>query len=108
MKDCQKVNVSDYNRDRPSKWDFTTKNGDDIDLDSLDGENNSEQENLMAIINSQSERLNQCLSLMNKKVSPDFREKFKIEYSESLGIPAFIAQIEEWASLNDQNEIRKL
>ena len=70
------IQESDYDNDRPSKWDFSSKTGDDIDHDSLDGESTSENEKLMAIIESQSERLNQCLNMMNQKQSSQFREKF--------------------------------
>ena len=73
----------------------------------------SENQNAMwEIIRNQSDRMDNLISYLDTKTKiPSIpMDKFKVTYTEELGVPAFIAQIEEWSklyNLNDQAKIQK-
>ena len=73
----------------------------------------SEEQNAMwEILKSQSSRMDNLISYLDtKNKTPNVpMDKFKVTYTEELGVPAFIAQIEEWSklyNLNDKAKIQK-
>ena len=73
----------------------------------------SDDQNAMwEIIRNQSTRMDNLISYLDTKTKvPNVpMDKFKVTYTEELGVPAFIAQIEEWSkfyNLNDQAKIQK-
>ena len=71
----------------------------------------SEDQNAMwEIIKSQSNRMDNLISYLDTKTKiPSVpMDKFKVTYTEELGVPAFIAQIEEWSKLYNLNDPAKI
>ena len=109
--------TADYNQSRPRTWNFnqpaTSQERDDENLSEETRSLSSRMdENLdtAAAISAQAAQIGSLIDLLSKQKSNTVHEKFKIEYSESLGLPAFLRQIEEWAKLNaqgDRGKIRK-
>ena len=115
-KDKQTINVDDYDRLRPRNWNFphiseneNSEGENDHEISELH-DNTSIKSEVAASIQSNAQQIEQLTNIMamNKNNSNLFREKIKIEYTESLGVPAFIRQIEEWALLNDQDDTGKI
>ena len=111
------INKSDYNQSRPRNWKFDNLlAGQQDDDDQLSEETRSLSSQLdqnaetAAAISAQAAQIGSLIDLLKKQKSQSnvFPEKFKIEYSESLGLPAFIRQIEEWAKLNSQGDRGKI
>ena len=128
---------SEFNNDRPFKWKFESdekppqgpsiRNESDkpqaVDIpndrrsvashhsrftnDSLD-ENENQPQDLINIIKTQSEQIEGLLTVLGTKKSHTVNDKFKITYSEETGIPAFLAQVEEWSKLYDYDDDAKI
>ena len=75
--------------------------------DSLD-ENGNQPQDLIHIIKTQSEQIEGLLTVLGTKKSHTVNDKFKITYSEETGIPAFLAQVEEWSKLYDYDDAAKI
>ena len=119
--------TDDYDNTRPvGKWNFGSQEENKSNTFGSSGFGNQQNEtlyedalnekelisNYQQLISNQDERIEALLTTFNQMASnkskSQLHEKIKIEYSESLGIPAFIAQIDEWAKLNNQNESAKI
>ena len=114
--DPNSISIDDYDRLRPRNWNFP--------IASQEGQSGHENEHeiselhestsikseLCMSIQSNAEQIEKLTNIMSSsKENPNlFREKIKIEYTESLGVPAFIRQIEEWALLNGQDDTGKI
>ena len=71
----------------------------------------SDDQNAMwEIIKNQSNRMDNLISYLDSKTKgPSVpMDKFKVTYTEELGVPAFIAQIEEWSKLYNLNDPAKI
>ena len=75
--------------------------------DSLN-ENSNQPQDLINIIKTQSEQIEGLLTVLGTKKSHTVNDKFKITYSEENGIPAFLAQVEEWSKLYDYDDAAKI
>ena len=77
--------------------------------DSLDGtDNGTEPQQLISIIKSQSDQIENLLAVIGSQKSHTVTDKFKITYSEDTGIPAFLAQVEEWSKLYNYDDAAKI
>ena len=73
-------------------------------------QDNDNPRDLIAIIQKQSDQMEILMSQLGNRNSQRVNDKFKITYSEETGIPAFLAQIEEWSKLynyDDSDKIKK-
>lgn len=71
----------------------------------------SEEQNAMwDIIKNQSNRMDNLIAYLDTKQKRTNvpMDKFKVTYTEELGVPAFIAQIEEWSKLYDLDDPAKI
>ena len=128
MKRAQ-IETSEYQRDRPKNWHFpnaeegdfhpsafeeTIHPGNPDVTDALSEKSEPASQNdtnlfLDSIVRDQAKKIDQLMSLLGDKTqSSSIREKFRIEYTESAGLPTFIRQVEEWAKLNNQNDQGKI
>ena len=128
---------SEFNNDRPFKWKFDSdekppqvpptenesENPQAVHIfndhrsvashhsrytnDSLN-ENSNQPQDLIDIIKTQSEQIEGLLTVLGTKKSHTVNDKFKITYSEETGIPAFLAQVEEWSKLYDYDDAAKI
>ena len=128
---------SEYNNDRPFVWKFEsdekppqvppTGNEPETPLtmnvindnksvvshhsqftsDLLD-DNGTEPQQLISIIKSQSDQIEGLLAVLGNQKSHTVNDKFKITYSEDTGIPAFLAQVEEWSKLYNYDDAAKI
>ena len=69
---------------------------------------NENPRELIAIIQKQSNQMEILLSQLGNKNSHSVNDKFKITYSEETGIPAFLAQVEEWSKLYNYDDAAKI
>ena len=128
---------SEYNNDRPFLWKFDSdtkppeakpaENQDQTpqDLNTINdnrsvasyhsrfsndslNENGNQPQDLINIIKTQSEQIEGLLTVLGTKKSHTVNDKFKITYSEETGIPAFLAQVEEWSKLYDYDDAAKI
>ena len=114
--DPKAINVEDYDRLRPKNWNFKPGTSEHFEDRLSEVESQSEAHEITAkseialSIQSNADRIEDLINVMKscQNNSNIFREKIKIEYTESLGVPAFIRQIEEWALLNDQDDLGKI
>ena len=114
--DPKQINTEDFDRLRPKNWNFRPGVSEDLDDHISEVESHSEVHEMTAkseialSIQSNADRIEDLINVMksSQNNSNIFREKIKIEYTESLGVPAFIRQIEEWALLNDQDDVGKI
>jgi len=127
---------TEFNNDRPFKWKFESdekppqvptgnglENPQAINIindnrsvashhsrftnDSLD-DNGTEPQQLISIIKSQSDQIEGLLAVLGNQKSHTVTDKFKITYSEDTGIPAFLAQVEEWSKLYNYDDAAKI
>ena len=111
--DPSSINQEEYNRSRPKNWNFGTlvqgPSGHIIEDNQSDHDETAysvaSNQSAIASLRSNSDRID---NLMTMFAQSTFREKFKIEYSESLGLPAFIQQVEEWGKMNSQDDEGKI
>lgn len=71
----------------------------------------SEDQNAMwELIRNQSNRMDNLISYLDTKSrTPSIpMDKFKVTYTEELGVPAFIAQVEEWSKLYNLDDPAKI
>ena len=113
--DPNQIDVENYDRLRPKNWNFkpgTSENYEDhiSEIESHSELHVTEKSEIALSIQSNADRMEELINVMKtcQNNSNIFREKIKIEYTESLGVPAFIRQIEEWALLNDQDDVGKI
>ena len=130
------INISDYQRDRPKNWHFPNAESGDFHPSAFEetihptnhdvtdviseksepiSENETKEQNetrdffLDNIVRDQAKKIDQLMNLLGEKSQNSaVREKFRIEYTESAGLPTFIRQVEEWAKLNNQNDQGKI
>ena len=124
------INTEDYLRDRPKNWNFTEASNENFhpsafeetlhpgtQSEAVSEENESrnitrdETRDFMLddIVRDQAKKIDQLMLLLSdKSQNSSVKEKFKIEYTESAGLPTFIRQVEEWAKLNNQNDQGKI
>ena len=124
-------NLADYDNNRPFNWKFDsegkppqapksendpkpTDNTDDrLELASNHSSVYSklfheEPRELITIIKNQSDQIEGLMTLLGNRNSQSVNDKFKITYSEETGIPAFLAQVEEWSKLYNYDDAAKI
>ena len=120
-------NVTDYNNERPFNWKFDEKKepeapkseashkSHDDRLDTVSNHSSrtrdffdDEPRELLSIIKNQSDQIDNLMALLGNRTTHTVNDKFKITYSEETGIPAFLAQVEEWSKLYNYDDAAKI
>ena len=119
------IQTSDYQRDRPRNWNFHENEEfhpsafeqtihpepvNDTHISEASAMHNHTSDSVLDdIVRDQSKKIDKLMHLLGERSNNNIiKEKFKIEYTESAGLPTFIRQVEEWAKLNGQNDEGKI
>lgn len=116
-------NLTDYDNNRPFNWKFdsevkppqASQSETDERLELASNHSSvysklfhEEPRELITIIKSQSDQIEGLMTLLGNRNSQSVNDKFKITYSEETGIPAFLAQVEEWSKLYNYDDAAKI
>ena len=120
-------NIAEYENNRPKNWNFgpeqkppqaaetsePLRDINPLETKSIISHHTSEYFNdneleLVSVIKKQSDQIDNLMALLENKNSHSVNDKFKITYSEETGIPAFLAQVEEWSKLYNYDDAAKI